>query len=154
MRELHELYQAYSKDVWQWFYWKCGNHDIAMDLMQDTFVQVLRSLSTFQNKSSERTWIFGIAKHIWLNYLRKHMETLELNEDMVIHNIEDFQAQVVMLLDCLKEKDERSYIVFQMRLEGYSFDEIATTLACSSSSIRVLYHRAKLWLRTEMKVKE
>jgi RNA polymerase sigma-70 factor (ECF subfamily) len=37
--------------------------DLAADLVQETFVEALRSRSTFAGRSTERTWLIGILRH-------------------------------------------------------------------------------------------
>lgn len=151
MKVLQELYAMYYKDLYEWFYYRCGNRSQAEDLTQDTFVQVIRSLSTFQGKSSERTWLFGIARHIWLSHLRTKQTELALHEH-IPSNASTCIPLYEQVLAHIKQKDEKAYQVFVLRMEGYRYEEIAAQLQCSSSSVRVLFHRSKLSIQKEWEV--
>lgn len=39
---------------------RLNDHDLAMDLVQDTFVSALKALSKFEQKSTVKTWLFSI----------------------------------------------------------------------------------------------
>lgn len=150
MKELRALYEAYYEDVYQWMYWKCGSSHTAMDLTQDTFLQVMNSFYRFQGKSSERTWIMGIAKHIWLDHLRKKKVELEYDDTLEGACVSEPPYEIEALLERLKAVNIRQYELVQYRLQGYSHAEIAKAMNCSESSIRVLFHRAKKWMKQEI----
>lgn len=148
MKELQELYASYYQDLYDWFYYRCGNKHLAEDLTQDTFVQVIRSIANFQGKSSERTWMLGIARNVWLSHLRKQKPTVEL-QDQVSSKPQEEATLYKQVLEQIKQRDERAYAVFILRMEGYSYEEIAQRLQCTSTSVRVLFHRSKLWIQKE-----
>ena len=41
------------------------------DLAQETFLRAYLGLATFKGDASFRTWLFGIGRHIALEYLRR-----------------------------------------------------------------------------------
>src|SRR5437879_5218028 len=45
--------------------------DRAADLVQETFVEALRSRGSFTGRSSERTWLVAILKHKVIDRIRK-----------------------------------------------------------------------------------
>ncbi len=45
--------------------------DAAADLVQETFLEALRSRENFEGRSSERTWLIGILRHKVLDHLRR-----------------------------------------------------------------------------------
>ncbi len=45
--------------------------DTAEDLVQETLLAGLNAAATFAGQSSERTWLTGILKNKWLDWLRK-----------------------------------------------------------------------------------
>lgn len=110
MKELQELYASYYQDLYDWFYYRCGNKHLAEDLTQDTFVQVIRSIANFQGKSSERTWMLGIARYVWLSHLRKQKPTVELH-DQVWSRPQEEPALYQQVLEQIKQRDEKAYTV-------------------------------------------
>jgi RNA polymerase sigma-70 factor (ECF subfamily) len=45
--------------------------DLAADIVQETFLEALRSRSSFAGRSSERTWLIGILRHKIVDHLRR-----------------------------------------------------------------------------------
>jgi RNA polymerase sigma-70 factor (ECF subfamily) len=53
-----------------------GNHALADDLAQETFVLAWRNLKSFRNEAKFSTWLYRIATNCWLADARKRKETL------------------------------------------------------------------------------
>ncbi|MEZ4291934.1 MAG: sigma-70 family RNA polymerase sigma factor [Myxococcota bacterium] len=69
--ELLEIVYAQHRDAVFRFIRKRVRSDAeAEDLTHDTFVQALRSLERFEGRSSLRTWLLGIARHVCLRFYR------------------------------------------------------------------------------------
>lgn len=56
------------------------NHDLALDLVQETFLAALAGRDSFESRSNEKTWLFGIIKHKILDHLRKKDRQTSLDE--------------------------------------------------------------------------
>lgn len=53
-----------------------GTDTEAADLTQRTFSRVWQAISRFGGRSTLKSWLHGIARHIWLDWLRRnHRET-------------------------------------------------------------------------------
>lgn len=53
-----------------------GNHALADDLAQDTFVLAWRNLKSFRQEARFSTWLYRIATNCWLAHVRKRREVL------------------------------------------------------------------------------
>lgn len=65
-----EIYNAYFPRVYAFTVKRVGDAAEAEDLTQETFVQLYRSLESFEGRSSLLTWTFGIAHNICSRYFR------------------------------------------------------------------------------------
>ncbi len=50
----------------------CGSRELAEDLAQETFVRVLTHLHRFDDRFRFSTWLFTIARRLWLNHCGRH----------------------------------------------------------------------------------
>jgi RNA polymerase sigma-70 factor (ECF subfamily) len=66
-----ELYQSYRDRIFGFAMRRSGNRADAEDITQETFLQVHRSISTYQGRASFSTWIFGIAHHTTCRHFRR-----------------------------------------------------------------------------------
>lgn len=65
-----EIYDAYFPRVFAFCVKRVGDAAEAEDLAQETFVQLYRSLGSFEGRSSLLTWTFGIAHNVCSRFFR------------------------------------------------------------------------------------
>ncbi len=147
------------------------NKEDAEDLTQESFIQAYQSLSSFQRKSSFKTWLVRIAINTSLNFLRKKnqlnifsifnqtqksADTEKFESAQWIENINpeniliDNQTREILkeALDSLPEK-QRIAIVLS-KYDNLSQKEIAQVLNTSEGAVEALIQRAKTNLRKKL----
>jgi RNA polymerase sigma-70 factor, ECF subfamily len=46
------------------------NKEQAEDLVQEVYIRVINSYNRFEGKSSEKTWLFSIARNVAIDFYR------------------------------------------------------------------------------------
>jgi len=141
MREIEKLYRLYKDDIYRYLLSLTHNSDLSEDLLSETFINAIKTIVNFKGHSSIKTWLFSIARNLWLQNIRKEKTMVEYNE-----LLELYVADTIRNL--LLEKDNRTQKIINMRLEGYSFIEIAEEVKISESSARVIDFRTKKWIKS------
>jgi RNA polymerase sigma-70 factor (ECF subfamily) len=149
MASVDELYRLYRRDIYGYIYSLTRDSFLTEDLLQDTFLQAIKGINKFKGDSSVKTWLCSIARHIWLKHLRKHNNQPDnaVLSDIIDHN--DIEENYInsekakLIADFISQKDEKTRQVTALRVEGYSFSEIAAKLKISEGSARVIFHRCK-----------
>ena len=81
-RSKYELYQLYSKAMFNLCYRMTNNREEAEDLLQEAFTQAFLKLHTFRYESGFGTWLKRITVNICINALnRKRVELAYLEEN-------------------------------------------------------------------------
>lgn len=156
MLPIEELYVQNKQDVYYYLMSLTHNPTLSEDLLSETFLNAIKSFPSFKGNSTIKTWLFSIARNLWLQNLRKQKPTLEYNDLLELYVTENFEEQYIAkqavnrLQELLQTKDENTQKVFQMRVDGYSYYEIANELQISESSARVIDFRTKKWLKTTL----
>ena len=154
MKEIEKLYLFYKDDVYRYLLSLTQDPNLSEDLLSDTFVSAIISIGSFKGQSSIKTWLFSIARNTWLQGLRKKRKTVEYNDLLGLYiscTMDDKlidKEKVERIKDLLREKDDRTQKVVAMRIEGYSFKEIAKKVNISESSARVINFRTKRWIKS------
>lgn len=63
--------RAYQNQLFSYLVRMCGRPDIAEDIVQDAFVRVLSNLDRFDPRFRFSTWLFTIARRLYLNAAQK-----------------------------------------------------------------------------------
>ena len=139
-----------------------GNHALADDLAQETFVLAWRNLKSFRQEARFSTWLYRIATNCWLAQARKrHEELLGDRDDEVADGDSDASdapgsweadhaAGTAMRVDLERAMSsltdaERAAIV-QCYHNDLSHEEAAYVLGCPVGTVKthVLRGKAKL----------
>lgn len=148
---VEELYRLYSKDVYFYIYHLCKNQSLSEDLTSETFYQVMLSLPSYQGKSSIKSWIFSIARHTTYKELRKRKIEISIDELPEVGYNSDYSLLYDEMKALMEQQSEINQKVFYLRLDGYSYEEIAEQLQMNINSIRVVHHRNKKYLKKHLK---
>lgn len=153
------LVKAYSDRV----YWHVRRlvedfHDTE-DVVQETFLRIYKSLDTFREEASLKTWIYRIATNEALRHLEKRNRDVGLFQT----GIEDCQpmaadeyinfddAAVTQFQKAIDALPARQRAVFNLRYyDELPYDDIAQILDTSVSSAKASYHVAKEKIKTNL----
>ena len=164
----HRLYDSYHQDVFQFLIYLVRNRQTAEDLVQEVYVRVIRAYSKFEGKSSEKTWLFSIAKNVAIDHFRKQTvrkkrlfesfdwETMQLAssemlpEDIVLLN-DEMKALLMALDDCT---GDQKLVIIMRYFQELSIGETAEVLKWSEGKVKTTQHRAIKALRERLSAKE
>ncbi len=156
MQQIEWIYQEHKQELYSYLLWLTHDPALAEDLLQETFVRAISSLERFRKESSVRTWLFSIARHLWMKHLRDRKPDafpqemlLALSEDTLPQLLSDRQL-LQRVKQLLAKKDARTRQIVRMRADGYSYAEIAQQCGISENSARVLLFRVRSWLKEQL----
>ena len=142
-----------------------GDRDEALDLSQDVFIRVFRTIGQFRGQSALRTWIYRIAINQARNrhrFWRRRHRADQVSIDAHIATHGDFRsgvesgpdrilaqkelaARLQHALDALPF-DQRSVVVLR-EVDGLSYEEIAFSLGVAVGTVKSRLTRARQTLR-------
>lgn len=160
MKQIEKLYILYKQDVYIYLLSLTHNPNLSEDLLSDTFVNAISSIENFKGQSSVKTWLFSIARNLWLQRIRKEKFTVEYSDLLEVYVSDSMDERLITketanrIRDLLLEKDERTQKIVNMRVEGFSYSEIAHEVNISENSARVIDFRTKKWIKTILEKEE
>ena len=67
-----QFYDRTVEDVLRFFYRRVMCRETAADLCAETFARALQSIRRFDpDRGTARAWLFGIANHLWIDWIRR-----------------------------------------------------------------------------------
>jgi RNA polymerase sigma-70 factor (ECF subfamily) len=118
--------------------------ELAKDAAQETFLTAQRRLSAFQNRSSQSTWLLGIAQNHCRNIARKKRLEFSFSECwQTTPSAESGLIDLAILRSALLQLSvEHREAVVMHEIEGLTYDEIAEILKVPSGTIKSRLHHA------------
>lgn len=150
-----DIYNAYFSRVYAFTLKRVGDPAEAEDLTQETFVQLYRSLPSFEGRSSLLTWTFGIAHNVCSRFFRHcsrwmvgPRDARALDDKPVESTIERrFDAgRVLDLCDEILEANRRPahQEIFHLRYgDSHSIRAIAEKVGKSNEAVKVSLRRSR-----------
>lgn len=161
------LLEKHRAPVIHFLYRMVQNQAVSEELAQEVFFRVYKSRESYEPTAKFTTWLFRIATHLALNWIRdgkkeKLNESLdketpdgtvrqiadrgETIEEELVHRAK--LAQVREAIEALPAK-QRAAVVMH-KYEEMDYSQIARVLNCSESAIKSLLFRAYETLRTRL----
>jgi RNA polymerase sigma-70 factor (ECF subfamily) len=127
------------------------------DVVQDTFVRVLRSLPNLQDPTRFRPWVLSIARHLVTDHLRARSRLTVLEDSEAqdlpdrgpspssLAELRELTTQVQGCVAGLSRRDATAIaLVTQL---GFTPEQVAGALGLTPGAAKVLVHRARRRLR-------
>lgn len=156
-----QLLSAYEKKVYNMAYRTCMNCQDAMDITQEVFLRVFRSIKGFKEESSFSTWIYRIATNMCIDFARRsaknnavsltvydedgEMTDMEIADDT--YTPEAFLEKVELRREIEKGlmmlSPEHRHIIVLRDINGLSYLEIAEILKLEEGTVKSRLARAR-----------
>jgi len=171
---VEQLVRAHQTRVYNFAMRMCRNVEDAKDILQETFLGMIRSIKDFRGESRFSTWLYRIASNACLKKRRRGVHDPEPEQELSLDElmprpgagglkpeIPDWSedAEQALLRGELSERMEaaidrlpREYkIVLVLRdVEGFSAEETAQMLKLSIPAVKSRLHRARVFVRREL----
>lgn len=153
-RAYHAMMNEWQTRIYSHLFRLVGNHADADDATQETFIQLLKSIHTFEERSQFSTWLYTIAHRKGIEVLRKRSrgEKLILNAgETLSHDVTSPRAQHLdakqinrLLERAIQTLPSRQRQVFLMHFcEGLTFLAIGEITGITTGALKASYHHAR-----------
>ena len=170
--KFYDLVKRYDQKLYNFSLRMCRDHNDAEDMVQDTFLNVFRYLKDFRYETKFKNWLYKVAASTCIKKRRKSKfapeNELSLDEFRPSDDAEppDHVPEWALVpLDKLLNEElagainrgilsipKKYRMVIVLRdVEGFSTAETAQILNISAANVKVRLHRARLYLREQLK---
>ena len=145
------LYERYKRPLLGFFVGMVRDKELGEDLVQNTFMRILRYKHLFRGDGDFRTWMFHIARNVKNDHFRKNKmvhEKVEKWENQIKDEgnlmqqwqSDDEQRMLAIAMDKLPE-DKREILLLS-KYEEKKYKEIGEILGCTEGTVKVKVFRA------------
>lgn len=153
--EIATIYDRHFDRIYQFFLVKMRDQQIAEDLTSETFYLFVKNLKTKEDISLPDHFLYGIAKKVFLQYLKRkyHEKTIikqfeRLNgEELFLEKDAEIEKESLTPEERLKQyldkiPQKQSEVLYYRLIDKMSMKEIAKKLGKNVNYVKVTQHRA------------
>jgi len=141
-----ELFKSHGGAVYRFAAVLVGHHQDAEDVVQETFLKLLRHLEAGGDATSIRGWLFTVAAHAardrqrarvrWVPWLVSHEPRVEPPA------LPDEDGRLKSAREALRRLPPRDRLLLLLRAQGLSYRDIAAAARIRPASVGTLLARA------------
>ena len=130
-----------------------GNQDAALDVLQDVWLKVVRSIRRLKDPGSLKPWLYAITHGVSVDrirrdYRRDKAEQAQLDDAFNIDEPSFDEEDATAIRDALSRLDVKHREVLVLHfLQDLSIVEIANVVGCSEGTVKSRLHYAKRKLK-------
>jgi RNA polymerase sigma factor (sigma-70 family) len=148
--ELSQIYYRHVKTVYRVCFMYLKNRYDTEDMVQNTFLRLMRDKTEFESVSHEKAWLIRTATNLCKDYFRHWW-----NKTVAIDEAEKVTEDRPFVIDETLEKvlalpSKYRTAIYLYYYEGYSTVEIAEVLRKKPSTVRSYLHSGRKLLKLEM----
>lgn len=152
---IEALIRAHQDALYAFMLRMSGRPDVAEDIVQEAFVRVLRNLDRFDTRYRFSTWLFTIAKRLYVNSIQKHRPAYDSDaihasqcsnispgadaaRNEMLQNARDVIDFALSTLNCQQRE-----IILLFHQQNWPITEIAVYLDMPEGTVKSHLHRAR-----------
>ena len=151
-----QIYDANVDRVFRLAYRMAGDEELAREYTQESFIRAFERLEQFRGDAALSTWLHSITVSVTLNGLRKvkrergrEVELDDAAPDRGPRRPEpDLKEKLHRAIDGLPDIYRSVFVMHDV--EGYTHEEIGTSLDVAVGTSKARLFRARRMLRTEL----
>lgn len=155
-KAFEQLYERYRDWVYRLAWRFTGQHQDALDVLQETFIYLLKKFPGFELTASMTTFLYPVVKHLALNVKCRRFP--EMASDELLLQVPDTRtaeaprAELASVLGALPA--EQREVVLMRFLDGFSLEEISTALDIPLSTAKSRLYNALRSLRDDPRTRD
>lgn len=148
------LVDSYSRYLHRYAYWRCQDHSLAEDLVQETFLRAWKNLHQLKDTRTAKSWLTTILRREFARLferMRPEIDHETLPDTLSGGRDQDTTPEAFALREALTKLPEkyREPLLLQV-LGGFSMEEIAAILGISKPAVMTRAFRARDKLRVTL----
>jgi len=148
--QIERFYENHAGEVLSYLARRCPD-GAAHDLLQETFLHVVRQAGRLESVSMPRAWLLGTARHILARYYRSRATSIENAAPQLPAHAVSEDARMPAVREAIASLPSELRETLELRLEQeLSYEEIAGVLEIPIGTVRSRLHGAVRQLRATL----
>lgn len=151
----NQIFDLYHSRLYRFLLRLSGNQDLTLDLLQETWIRLIRSAKQLREDTSLLAWLITVARNLYISHYRSRVQEYQklttrkfnsqadanssspLEETIAGETFEELEAALMDLPVHYRE------VIVLISVEGMSPSEIGTICRLKPAAVRQRLHRAR-----------
>lgn len=155
------IFEQHHRFIYKFIYAMLGDHALAEELTQDTFLGAYKNLHSLRAEAALKTWLCSIAKNtVYKSFRSRRKEGKQSDEEVETLNLVDYKNPApddklvnkelnTFIGAALAKLDEDKRVVFILKeIQQLSYNEISEITGDAIPKLKTDLFRAKIKMRT------
>jgi RNA polymerase sigma-70 factor (ECF subfamily) len=152
---IDQLYGQHASELYNYLARRCPDAATACDLLQETFLQVVRQSDQLVKVAMPRAWLFAIARNMLARHYRRQRDPQAAAQLWYEPASDAKDDRLAMMREAIQKLPPELRDTLELRLEQeLSYEEIAHVLGIPVGTVRSRLHNAVRQLRDAMRSQE
>ncbi len=146
-----ELFARYRKPLYGFFGRRLNSPERAEDLVQETFLAVIRAVARYEPRASVRTYLYGIALNLVAAERRKLLTSSPFGQPAPEPATDGAADSVLWVRQAMEKLDAPDREILMLReYEELSYSDISELLRIPVNTVRSRLFRSRLALKSHL----
>ena len=147
-KEIECIYVASYPMLFQYIWRLCQNRQLTEDIIQETFIRLLKNPDSVQQVQHLHSWLRTISKRLLFDHYKKKKPTLLTEEQLLLEivlsplNVEKLYEQKEQLRHVLNSLSKQDQLLILLKFHyGYSYEELTDLLNTPIETLKKRMYR-------------
>jgi RNA polymerase sigma-70 factor (ECF subfamily) len=146
------LFERHKRPLYGFFYGLTRRQELSEDLVQNTFLRILKYRHLFRGEGDFRAWMFHIARNVNNDHYRKNKikatEEIENWQERIGHHenraaeMEQLEEHQLLSMAMKRLPEDKREILLLSKFQEKKYSEIGEVLGCTEGAVKVKVFRA------------
>jgi RNA polymerase sigma-70 factor (ECF subfamily) len=151
---LTQLFQRYADALYH-FLLRQSDAELAQDISQQCWLNLMQYASGYQGQSSVKTWLFAIGRNLLIDEFRRQQRWQQVDET---ETLPDLQPSVLALLQRMEAQQRLDNAIgllpyvqreaLMLQLEEFSLEQISDITGCGVETVKTRLRYARQHLKS------
>jgi RNA polymerase sigma factor (sigma-70 family) len=154
-KQYNETVKEFTRNVYRFVFKTVRDKAASEDIVQDCFMKLWQNRAQI-DASKAKGWLFTVAHHAMINYLKAQTRNTRLDHADMKHaetsKLPDFDLKEIIERSLLDLPPLQRSIILLRDLEGYNYKEIGEILQLGEAQVKVYLFRGRKKIKDSIKV--
>jgi RNA polymerase sigma factor (sigma-70 family) len=146
------LFERYKKPLYGFFYGLCKEQELSEDLVQNTFLRIMKYRRLFRGEGDFKAWMFHIARNVKHDHHRKnkikaseqleHWQNRLGSQENRSTEMQHDEEHVMLSMAMERLPEDKREVLLLSKYQEKNYREIGELLGCSEGAVKVKVFRA------------